>query len=123
MEEELVGESSSPRKKMKIGAVQLVGVVLRRPPVVLQRDGWASMVGEMGELLHGLELEREGEGSECDEGDRARGALVEEGGVADAWGRGCDVAPRLCAHDTQRRCTSGPSVSVARTVLGWVTWQ
>ena len=39
------------------------------------------MVGKMGELLHDLELEREGEGSEWDEGERARGALVEEG----AW--------------------------------------
>ena len=49
---------------MKIGVMQLVGVVLRRPPVVLRRGGEASMVGKMGELLHGLELEREGEGSE-----------------------------------------------------------
>ena len=64
VEEELIGESSSPRKKMKIRVVQLVGVVLRRPPVVLRRGGGASMVGKMGELLHGLELEREGEGSE-----------------------------------------------------------
>ena len=39
------------------------------------------MVGKMGELLHGLEFERESEGSEWDEGERARGALVEEG----AW--------------------------------------
>ena len=64
MEEELVGESSSPRKKMKIGVVQLVGVVLWCPPVVLRRGGGASMVGEKVELLHGLGLEREGEGSE-----------------------------------------------------------
>src|SRR6185369_8106116 len=66
---------------MKLGVVQLVGVVLRRPPVVLRRGGGASMVGKMGELLHGLEFERECEGSEWDEGERARGALVEEG----AW--------------------------------------
>ena len=66
---------------MKIRVVQLVGVVLRRPPVVLRRGGGASMVEKMGELLHGLELEREGEGSEWDEGERAQGALVEEG----AW--------------------------------------
>ena len=66
---------------MKIGVVQLVGVVLRCPPVVLRRGGGASMVGKMGELLHSLEFEREGEGSEWDEGERARGALVEEG----AW--------------------------------------
>ena len=66
---------------MKIGVVQLVSVVLRCPPVVLWRDGGASMVGKMGELLHSLEFEREGEGSEWDEGERARGALVEEG----AW--------------------------------------
>ena len=49
---------------MKIGVVQLVSVVLRRPPVVLWRGGGASMVGNMEELLHDLELEREGEGSE-----------------------------------------------------------
>ena len=79
MEEELVGEAPPPRKKMKIGVVQLVGVVLRRPQVVLRRGEGASMVGKMGELLHGLELEREGEGSEWDEGERARGALVEQG--------------------------------------------
>jgi len=48
----------------KIGVVQLVGVVLRRPPVVLRRGGGVSMVGEMEKHLHGLELEREGEWSE-----------------------------------------------------------
>ena len=57
--EELVGGSSSPRKKMKIGVVQLVGVVLRRPPVVLRQGGGASMVGERRELLHGLFRKRE----------------------------------------------------------------
>ena len=53
-----------PKEEEEIGVVQFVGVVLRRPPVVLRRGGRASMVGKMGELLHGLELEREGEGSE-----------------------------------------------------------
>ena len=53
-----------PKEEEEIGVVQFVGVVLRRPPVVLRRGGGASMVGKMGELLHGLELEREGEGSE-----------------------------------------------------------
>ena len=38
-------------------------------------------MGKKVELLHGLKLEREGEWSEWDEGERARGALVEEG----AW--------------------------------------
>ena len=61
--------------------VQLAGVVLLRPPAMLRRGGGASMVGNVVELLYGLELEREGEGSEWDEGERARGALVEEG----AW--------------------------------------
>ena len=70
-----------PKEEDEVGVVELVGVVLRRPRVVLRRGGGASMVGKMGELLHGLELEREGEGSEWDEGERARGALVEEG----AW--------------------------------------
>ena len=70
-----------PKEEDEVGVVELVGIVLRRPPVVLRRGGGASKVGKMGEPLHGLELEREGEGSEWDEGKRARGALVEEG----AW--------------------------------------
>ena len=53
-----------PKEEEEIGVVQFVGIVLRRPPVVLRRGGGASMVGKMGELLHGLELEREVEGSE-----------------------------------------------------------
>ena len=53
-----------PKEEEEIGVVQFVGIILRRPPVVLRRGGGASMVGKMGELLHGLELEREGEGSE-----------------------------------------------------------
>ena len=52
-----------PKEEDEVG-VELVGVVLRRPQVVLRRGGGASMVGKMGELLHDLELEREGEGSE-----------------------------------------------------------
>ena len=63
-----------PKEEDEGRVVQLVGVFLRR-------GGGASKVGKMGEPLHGLELEREGEGSEWDEGERTRGALVEEG----AW--------------------------------------
>ena len=47
-----------PKEEGKIGVVQLVGVGLRRPPVVLRRGGGASMVGEMGKLLHGFARER-----------------------------------------------------------------
>ena len=53
-----------PKEEEEIGVVQFVGVVLRRAPVVLWRGGGASLVGKMGELVHGVELEREGEGSE-----------------------------------------------------------
>ena len=53
-----------PKEEDEVGVVELVGVVLRRPQVVLRRGGRSSIVGKMGELLHGLELEREGEGSE-----------------------------------------------------------
>ena len=63
-------------------------------------------------------LEREGVWGEW-EGERELG----EGsqgmeGRADRWGRGRDVAPRLCARDTHRRCASGPSANDARTVRG-----
>ena len=44
-------------------------------------------------------------------------------GRADEWGRGWDVAPGLCTHDTLWGCTSGPFASVARTVRGCVMWQ
>jgi len=53
-----------PKEEEEIGVVQLAGVVLRRPPAMLRRGGEASMVGEKVELLHGLGLERESEGSE-----------------------------------------------------------
>ena len=53
-----------PKEEDEVGVVELVGVVLRRPQVVLRQGGGASMVGKMGELLHGLELEREGDESE-----------------------------------------------------------
>ena len=53
-----------PKEEEEIGVVQFVGIVLQRLPVVLRRGGGASMVGKMGELLHGLELERGGEWSE-----------------------------------------------------------
>jgi hypothetical protein len=63
-------------------------------------------------------LEREGVWGEW-EGERelGEGSQVMEG-RADGWGRGWDVAPRLCAHDTHRRCASGPSASEAWTVSG-----
>ena len=64
-----------PKEEDEVGVVELVGIVLRRPPVVLRRGGGASMVGKMGELLHGLELDREGEGSEWDEREREHGVL------------------------------------------------
>ena len=61
-----------PKEKEGIGVVQLVGVVLRRPPVVLRR-GRASMAREEGgELLHGLELEREAFGESGRERVRER---------------------------------------------------
>ena len=53
-----------PKEEEEIGVVQLAGVVLRHPPAMLQRGGGASMVGEVVELLHGLELEIGGECSE-----------------------------------------------------------
>jgi hypothetical protein len=53
-----------PKEEEEIGMVPLAGVVLLRPPAMLRRGGGASMVGESVELLHGLGLEREGEGSE-----------------------------------------------------------
>ena len=47
-----------PKEEEEIGVVQLVGVVLRRPPVMLRR-GRASMARvEEGELLHGFVRER-----------------------------------------------------------------
>ena len=67
-------------------------------------------------------LEREGVWGKW-EGERERereresiGVLGRWGARADEWARGWDVAPRLCAHDMQRRCTSGPSASESRTV-------
>ena len=53
-----------PKEEEEIRVVQLAGVILRHPPVKLHRGGGASMVGEVVELLHGLELER---GAECSE--------------------------------------------------------
>ena len=50
-----------PKEEEEIGAVQLAGIVLRRPPAKLRRGGGASMVGNVVELLYGLELERGGE--------------------------------------------------------------
>ena len=63
MRKKLVGEAP-PQGRRGDRAVQLAGVVLRRPPAKLRRGGGASMVGEVVELLHGLELERGGEWSE-----------------------------------------------------------
>ena len=64
VEEEACWGKILPKEEEEIGVVQLVGVVLRRPPAMLRRGGGASMVGEKVELLHGLGLERDGEGSE-----------------------------------------------------------
>jgi len=55
-----LGEAPSSKKEEEVEVVQLVGVDLRRPPAMLRRGGWALMVVEMVELLHGLsERERE----------------------------------------------------------------
>ena len=64
--------------------MQLVGVGLQRPPVMLRRGGGASMVGERRELLHGLFRERERVGES--EG-------VREGGeeCAGVWGPWADM--------------------------------
>ena len=77
------------------------------------------MVEERVKLLHGLGLERESSLSEWDEGERARGALVEEEAWLTRGVREGYVALSFCAHDTHQRCTSGPSASEARTVRGW----
>ena len=108
-----------PKEQEEIGVVQLVGVVIRRPPVVLRRGGASMVKVEEGELIHGFAREREGVWGEWEEErELGEGSQVIEG-RADEWGRGWDVAASFCAHDTQRRCTSGPSASESRTVRGW----
>ena len=69
-----------PKEEDEVEVVQLIGIVLRRPPAKLRR-GRASMVGEERELLHGLARERKvwrvgggGRGS----GSEQRGAQVTE---------------------------------------------
>ena len=57
------------------------------------------------------------------EGERAGRRLPGDGGSGLQVGSGWDVAVSFCAHDTHRRCTSGPSASEPQTVHGWVTWQ
>ena len=47
-----------PKEEDEVEVVQLVGVVLWRPPAKLRR-GRASMVGKERELLHGFGRERE----------------------------------------------------------------
>jgi len=54
---EKLGEA--PKKKMKGGGVQFVGVGLQHPLAMLRQGGGASMVGERRELLHGLFRKRE----------------------------------------------------------------
>ena len=49
-----LGKAPSSKKEEEVEVVQLVGVVLRRPPVKLRRVG-ALMVDERVKLLHGLE--------------------------------------------------------------------
>ena len=64
-DEEDEGKAWRSSKKEDEGeVVQLVGVGLQHPLAMLRRGGGASMMGESVELLHGLGLEREGEGSE-----------------------------------------------------------
>ena len=48
-------EAPSSKEEDEVEAVQLVGVDLRRPLVILRRGGGASMVKERVKLLHGLE--------------------------------------------------------------------
>ena len=72
------GEAPSPRKKMKSRWCSSSASISGEAPARLQRGGEASMVEERVKLLHGLGLERENSLSEWDEGERARGALVEE---------------------------------------------
>ena len=119
VEEELVGGKLLPKEEEEIGVVQLVGVVLRRPPVVLRRGGASMVRVEEGELLHGFARERVFGESGRERERESRGVLGRWRARADEWARGWDVAPRLYAHDTQRRCTSGPSASESRTVRGW----
>ena len=68
--------------------VQLVGVVLRRPPVVLRRGGASMVRVEEGELLHGFARERgclgRLGGRERELGEGSQGME----GRADGWGRG-----------------------------------
>ena len=47
-----------PKEEEGIGVVQLVGIVLRRPPVVLRRCRASMAREEEGELLHGFARER-----------------------------------------------------------------
>lgn len=58
VEEELVGGKLLPKEEEEIGVVQLVGVVLRCPPVVLRRGGASMVRVEEGELLHGFARDR-----------------------------------------------------------------
>ena len=51
------------------------------------------------------------------ERELGEGSQVMEG-RADGWGRGWDVAPRLCTRDTHQRYASGPSASDAWIVRG-----
>ena len=120
-EEEACWGSSSPRKKRRSGWCSSPASspgILRRcsGEVELQwkgrRKGSSSMAW----------LEREGLGESGRE-RVSRGVLGKWRVRADEWGRGWDVAPRLCVHDTHRGCTSGPSASVAWIVRGWVMWQ
>ena len=64
-------------------------------------------------------LEREGVWGEWEGERESRGVLGRWRARADEWAREGYMASSLCAHDTQRRCTSGPSASESRTVRGW----
>jgi len=56
---EKLGEAPSSKEEDEGEVVQLIGVGLQCPPVMLRRGGGASMVGERRELLHGLFRKRE----------------------------------------------------------------
>ena len=57
--EEKLGEAPSSNEEDEVRWCGSSGVDLRGPPAMLRRRRRCSMVGEMVELLHGLEFEKE----------------------------------------------------------------
>ena len=80
------------------------------------------MVEERVKLLHGLGLERENSLSEWDEGERARGALVEEEAWLTRGVREGYVALSFYALDTHG-CALADRPRVGRGLSGVLTWQ